>query len=51
MRTGCVALNSGVILDFRSPFGGFKRSGLGRELGPEGIHQYVELQSIIMPFS
>ena len=51
IRTGCVALNSGVILDFRSPFGGFKRSGLGRELGPEGLHEYVELQSIIMPFA
>jgi acyl-CoA reductase-like NAD-dependent aldehyde dehydrogenase len=51
IRTGCVALNSGVILDFRSPFGGFKRSGLGRELGPEGLHEYFELQSIIMPFA
>jgi aldehyde dehydrogenase (NAD+) len=49
IRTGCVAVNSGVILDFRSPFGGFKRSGLGRELGPEGIDEYVEYQSIILP--
>ncbi|TFH32290.1 MAG: aldehyde dehydrogenase [Myxococcales bacterium] len=51
IRTGCVAVNSGVILDFRSPFGGFKRSGLGRELGPEGIHAYVEYQSVILPAS
>jgi aldehyde dehydrogenase (NAD+) len=49
IRTGCVAVNSSVILDFRSPFGGFKRSGLGRELGPEGIHEYLEYQSIILP--
>jgi betaine-aldehyde dehydrogenase len=50
VRTGCVAINSSVILDFRSPFGGFKRSGLGRELGPEGIDEYLEYQSVILPF-
>lgn len=49
LRTGCVALNSSVIVDFRSPFGGFKRSGIGRELGPEGIDEYVEYQSVILP--
>ncbi len=51
VRTGCVAINSSVILDFRSPFGGFKRSGIGRELGPEGIDEYLEYQSVIMPFA
>ena len=51
VRTGCVAINSSVILDFRSPFGGFKRSGIGRELGPEGIEEYLEYQSVIMPFA
>jgi betaine-aldehyde dehydrogenase len=49
VRTGVVAINSQMILDFRSPFGGFKQSGIGRELGPEGIDPYTELQSIIMP--
>jgi acyl-CoA reductase-like NAD-dependent aldehyde dehydrogenase len=49
IRTGCVAVNSSMILDFRSPFGGFKKSGIGRELGPEGIAPYTELQSIILP--
>jgi betaine-aldehyde dehydrogenase len=49
VRTGCVSVNSSMILDFRSPFGGFKRSGIGRELGPEGIGPYVEYQSIILP--
>ncbi len=49
VRTGCVAINSSVILDFRSPFGGFKRSGIGRELGPEGIDEYLEYQSLILP--
>ncbi|MHA7836967.1 MAG: aldehyde dehydrogenase, partial [bacterium] len=51
VRTGCVAVNSASILDFRAPFGGFKKSGIGRELGPEGIAPYTELQSIILPAS
>jgi acyl-CoA reductase-like NAD-dependent aldehyde dehydrogenase len=49
MRTGVVAINSSMILDFNSPFGGFKKSGIGRELGPEGIAPFTELQSIILP--
>jgi aldehyde dehydrogenase (NAD+) len=49
VRTGCVAVNSPMILDFRAPFGGFKKSGIGRELGPEGLGAYIEFQSIILP--
>jgi aldehyde dehydrogenase (NAD+) len=49
LRTGTVPINSAMLLDFRSPFGGFKKSGIGRELGPEGIAPYTEYQSIIFP--
>jgi aldehyde dehydrogenase (NAD+) len=49
VRTGVVAINSSMILDFNAPFGGFKQSGVGRELGPEGIDPYTEYQTIIMP--
>jgi betaine-aldehyde dehydrogenase len=49
VRTGVVAINSSMILDFNAPFGGFKQSGIGRELGPEGIAPYTELQTIILP--
>ena len=49
LRTGTVPINSAMLLDFRSPFGGFKKSGIGRELGPEGLSAYVEYQSIIFP--
>ena len=49
LRTGTVPINSAMLLDFKSPFGGFKKSGLGRELGPEGIAPYTEYQSIIFP--
>jgi betaine-aldehyde dehydrogenase len=47
MRTGSVAINNPATLDFLNPFGGFKKSGLGRELGPEGIDGFTEPQSII----
>ncbi|MFM8303645.1 MAG: aldehyde dehydrogenase [Actinomycetota bacterium] len=49
VRTGVVAINSAMILDFNAPFGGFKASGIGRELGAEGIEPYTEYQSIILP--
>src|SRR6478672_6710046 len=49
LRTGTVPVNSGLLLDFKSPFGGFKKSGLGRECGPEGVDPYIEYQSIIYP--
>jgi aldehyde dehydrogenase (NAD+) len=49
LRTGSVSVNSAAPLDFGSPFGGFKKSGIGREGGPEGFAGYTELQSIIVP--
>ncbi len=49
VRTGVVAINSSTIVDFNSPFGGFKKSGIGREMGPEGIDPFTEYQSIILP--
>jgi acyl-CoA reductase-like NAD-dependent aldehyde dehydrogenase len=32
-----------------APFGGVKSSGLGREMGPESVQAYVELQSVLLP--
>ncbi len=49
VRTGVVTINSQMILDMKAPFGGFKSSGIGRELGPEGIAPYTELQTVITP--
>ena len=48
MRTGTVELN-GSPVGFHSPIGGWKRSGIGREAGPEGFDAYVELKSIGLP--
>jgi aldehyde dehydrogenase (NAD+) len=49
LRTGSVAVNSSAPLDFGSPFGGFKTSGIGREGGPEAFAAYTEYQSIVLP--
>lgn len=45
VRTGTYGVNQ-YLMDFSSPFGGFKASGVGREFGPEGLSQYLELKSI-----
>jgi aldehyde dehydrogenase (NAD+) len=47
LQVGSVAVNSTAVLDFASPFGGFKQSGIGREGGPEAIAGFVEHQAII----
>jgi aldehyde dehydrogenase (NAD+) len=45
--TGTVSVN-GFMIEFCSPFGGYKDSGLGRELGPEGLSHYLEMKSIML---
>ena len=39
VRTGTYGINM-YTLDIGAPFGGFKQSGIGREFGPEGLHEY-----------
>lgn len=46
METGMVAVNRGVASDPAAPFGGMKESGLGREGGFHGIHEFLETQYI-----
>ncbi len=49
IRTGTCAVNSGVVVEPRNPFGGFKASGVGREMGPEGVEAYLETRTIVLP--
>ena len=46
LRTGSVAINGSHPPFPLVPFGGFKESGLGRELGPEGLRSFLEPRSI-----
>ena len=46
IESGMVAINRGVISDPAAPFGGFKQSGLGREGGFHGIHEFLETKYI-----
>jgi acyl-CoA reductase-like NAD-dependent aldehyde dehydrogenase len=47
VQTGSIGVN-GYMPDFASPFGGVKASGIGRELGPEGLASYQTLKSIYL---
>ena len=49
IRTGTYAVNM-YAFDPCAPFGGYKNSGIGRENGPEGIEEYVEHKSVLLPF-
>jgi acyl-CoA reductase-like NAD-dependent aldehyde dehydrogenase len=49
IRAGSVGVNGSAAPLPAVPFGGFKQSGLGRELGPEGLAQYLETKSIGIP--
>ena len=44
MESGMVAINRGIASDPAAPFGGMKESGLGREGGFAGIHEFLETQ-------
>jgi acyl-CoA reductase-like NAD-dependent aldehyde dehydrogenase len=49
IRTGSIAVNNAFPPFPLVPFGGFKESGLGRELGPEGLAGFLEPRSIGLP--
>jgi aldehyde dehydrogenase (NAD+) len=45
LRSGWVVVNNGF--DFNAPFGGYKKSGNGREWGDFGFQEYVETKAIL----
>jgi len=46
VRAGTVWVNCYDIIDAAAPFGGFKQSGIGRELGEYGLQQYTEVKTV-----
>ncbi len=49
VRTGTYMVNSNIPIDFSSPFGGFKESGIGREFGEDGLELFLEKKTINLP--
>ena len=49
IRTGTVAVNGGVWFSPDAPFGGYKQSGIGREMGVAGFEEYLETKTIAEP--
>lgn len=51
LETGMMGLNVGVVSNAAAPFGGVKQSGIGREGGLEGIHEYLSTKYTLIPNS
>jgi succinate-semialdehyde dehydrogenase/glutarate-semialdehyde dehydrogenase len=48
LECGMVCVNSMVRSNIKMPYGGLKRSGYGRELGPDGIKEFVNVKSVVI---
>lgn len=48
LRTGCIGVNSNSSVFPQAPFGGYKQSGVGKELGMEGLVHNTELKSVFI---
>jgi acyl-CoA reductase-like NAD-dependent aldehyde dehydrogenase len=46
METGVISVNSNTSVRVSTPFGGFKQSGVGRELGPDALEHYTEVKNV-----
>jgi len=44
--TGVISINSNSSVRVSTPFGGFKQSGVGRELGPDALEHYTEVKNV-----
>ena len=51
LATGMMGLNTGLVSNAAAPFGGIKQSGIGREGGSEGIHEYLDTKYTLIPVS
>jgi len=46
LRTGTLSVNTNLSVRYETPFGGYKRSGLGRELGMAAMDHYTEVKNV-----
>jgi len=51
VETGTLSINSNSSVRYWTPFGGFKRSGLGRELGPDALDSFTEVKNVFIDTS
>ncbi len=51
LETGTISINSNTSVRVTTPFGGFKQSGIGRELGPNALDHYTELKNVFLSTS
>jgi acyl-CoA reductase-like NAD-dependent aldehyde dehydrogenase len=48
IETGVISINDNTSVRVSTPFGGFKQSGVGRELGPDALHAYTEVKNVYL---
>ncbi len=48
LQAGSVWVNQYNAINFQAPFGGFKQSGVGRELGRYGLEEYHEVKTVVI---
>ena len=46
VEAGVLAINSNTSVRVSTPFGGFKQSGVGRELGPDALEHYTDVKNV-----
>ncbi|MEV5538892.1 aldehyde dehydrogenase family protein [Saccharopolyspora shandongensis] len=51
VEAGNLSVNSHSSVRYNTPFGGFKQSGLGRELGPDAVDAFTETKNVFIPTS
>ena len=51
VRAGTMSVNSNATVHTEAPFGGYKMSGFGRELGMHALEQYTEVKNVFVDLS
>jgi acyl-CoA reductase-like NAD-dependent aldehyde dehydrogenase len=48
VESGAISINSHSAVRYWTPFGGFKKSGIGRELGPHALESFTETKNVFI---